>query len=164
MARSAWEASRSAANLFSAHSAVLLHGAHSLRLQPMRFSQALPGSVLAPRLDAIGPDERLDPDAPVVAAYLGGRPVILARPDPRVSRGPGVPSDLTVPVTVSRFRRALDIEAGRGTMRYEPSLIDDWPVTHLPFGETTGCSSCQVRNVLIAAAAAALTFWIMVRK
>ena len=39
--------------------------------------------------------------APVVAAYLGGRPVVLARFDPPV-------------------------EAGRGTMRYEPSLIDDW--------------------------------------
>jgi hypothetical protein len=63
---------------------------------------------------------------------------------------------------MSRFRRALDIEAGRGTMRYEPSLIDDWPLTHMPFGATE-CSSCQARNVAIAVVAAALTFWLMVR-
>jgi len=91
----------------------------------------MPGGYFAPRLDPIGQQRRIDETAPLVAAYLGGRPVVLARPDPRTRR-PGEPADLTVPVTISRFRRALDIESGRATMRYEPSLIDDWPLTHMP--------------------------------
>jgi len=125
------------------------------------FYADVPEESLTPRFDAIGPNERLDPNAPLVAAYLGGRPVVLARRDPRIRRAPGVPSDLTVPVTMSRFRRALDIEAGRGTMRYEPSLIDDWPATHMPFGGTP-CEGCATRNVTVAVAAAALSFLLMV--
>lgn len=94
----------------------------------------MPGShSFVPRLDPIGPSRRLDPNAPLTAAWLGGRPVILARPDPSIRR-PGVPADLTVPITVSRLRRAIDIERGRATGPYEPSLIDDWPLSHVPIG------------------------------
>ncbi|MHC4814353.1 MAG: hypothetical protein ACYTFN_14760 [Planctomycetota bacterium] len=84
-----------------------------------------------PNLDALGPQQRIDPREPVVAAYLGGRPVVLARPDQR--RGG---RNITVPVTLSRFRREFDLQSGRASPTYDPSLIDDWPLTHLPFGAT----------------------------
>jgi hypothetical protein len=55
-------------------------------------------------------------------AYLEGRPVLLDQPDPRFRR-PGMPVDLTVPLTVSRVQRELDLERGRGAYRYEPTPI-----------------------------------------
>ncbi len=88
-------------------------------------------NVILPRLDPIGPERRIDPNAPLVAAYLHGRPVVLARPDP-LTRRPGDPVDLTVPITLSRLRRGLDIERGRTGMPYMASAIDDWPLTHVP--------------------------------
>lgn len=80
-----------------------------------------------PRLDPIGPQRRLEQGAPIVAATIGGRPVFLARPDER-GRRPGDPIDYTVPLTVSRMRRARDIELERATGPYRPSLVDDVPL------------------------------------
>lgn len=118
-------------------------------------------NVILPRLDAIGPQRRLDPNAPLVAAWLGNRPVVLARADPRVRPRRGLPSDLTVPLTISRFRRALDIEAGRGTMRYEPSLVDDWPLTHMPYGQIPAAQEacCKVLSYGLLAGGVAATIW-----
>lgn len=87
--------------------------------------------VILPRLDPIGPERRIDPNAPLVPAFLAGRPVVLARPDP-LTRRPGEPVDLTVPITISRLRRGLDIERGRTGMDFMASAIDDWPLTHVP--------------------------------
>lgn len=95
-----------------------------------RFAMFSQG-VIHPRLDPIGPRRRIDPNAPLVAAYLGGRPVVLARPDPRTRR-PGEAPGLTVPLTISRFRRALDLEAGRAVGPFRPSPIDAWPLSHVP--------------------------------
>jgi len=79
-----------------------------------------------PRLDQLGPNQRLQENTPLVAAYLGGRPVILARPDDR--GGPSDLSDRMIPLTISRMRRAIDIEGGRATGPYVPSLVDDVPL------------------------------------
>lgn len=75
-----------------------------------------------PVLDALPSNERLPPDQPLVAAYLGGRPVVLAQRDQALT-----PShvQMTLPVTISRLRRALDIEADRQSATYDPSLVDD---------------------------------------
>jgi len=85
---------------------------------------AFPGekNVLFPRLDPIDDTRRLDPNAPVLEAYLGGRRVLLARPDPKTRR-PGMPVDLTIPLSVSRYRYARDIERDRATMPFEPTPI-----------------------------------------
>lgn len=80
---------------------------------------------ITPRLDPIGRERRLDPNAPVIAAYLGGRPVLLGRPDP-ATRRPGEPADLTVPFTISRFQHAMDIERG-----YDPRSWDPTPLVGL---------------------------------
>jgi len=86
-------------------------------------------SSFVPRLDAVGPLERLAVDQPLVAAYLGGRPVVLAQTDPSVAGR----TQRTIPVTISRLRHAIDIERGRDGS-YEPSLVDDWPLSHVPIG------------------------------
>lgn len=85
--------------------------------------------VANPRIDQIGPMRRLEPDAPLVAAYLGGRPVVLARPE---QRGQAYPDQETLPISVSRLRRAIDIEADRATGPFTPSLVDDFPLSHMP--------------------------------
>ncbi len=85
--------------------------------------------VANPMIDQIGPTRRLEPDAPLVAAYLGGRPVVLARPE---QRGEAYPEQQTIPISISRLRRAIDIEADRATGPYTPSMIDDFPLTHTP--------------------------------
>lgn len=86
---------------------------------------------IRPRLDAIPHNRRLDHNAPPVAAYLEGRPVFLARPDPRY-QSPRQGRPLTVPLTVSRMRRAYDLERGYQEP-FEPSLVDDVPL-NTPFG------------------------------
>jgi hypothetical protein len=86
---------------------------------------------IRPRFDAIDPDRRLDPHAPPVLAYLEGRPVFLARPDPRY-QGPRRGRPLTVPLTVSRMRRAYDLDRGLDPGPYEPSLVDDVPLAGTP--------------------------------
>lgn len=79
---------------------------------------------ITPRFDALGPEERLDPQAPVLEATIGGRQVYLARPDPRM-RAPGsrLPRNYTVPLTVSRMDREYDLEYGRASSTYEPSAL-----------------------------------------
>jgi hypothetical protein len=77
---------------------------------------------IEPRLDPVRRERRLDPNAPVVEAYLGGRPVVLARMDPRTRR-PGDPADLTVPLTLSRYRHALDVERGYDPRGWEPTPL-----------------------------------------
>jgi hypothetical protein len=77
---------------------------------------------IMPRLDPLARERRLDVNAPLVGAYLGGRPVVLARPDPRTRR-PGMPSDLTVPLTLSRFQHAIDIERGYDPRSWEPTPL-----------------------------------------
>lgn len=83
-----------------------------------------PMNVVYPRVDAIRSEQRLDPYASIVPAYLGGQPVMLARLDP-ATRPAGMPIDYTVPISVSRLRRAIDIERGYDTGPFEPSLVDD---------------------------------------
>lgn len=79
-------------------------------------------SAIMPRLDPVSRERRIDPRAPVVEAYLGGRPVVLARMDP-LTRRPGEPSDLTVPLTMSRYQHALDIERGYRASTWEPTPL-----------------------------------------
>jgi hypothetical protein len=66
----------------------------------------------------------------MVFATIGGRPVVLARPDQRHG-SPDEPVDLTVPITMSRLRRAVDIERDRAAYPYVPSLVDDVPLGEL---------------------------------
>lgn len=75
-----------------------------------------------PRFDALEDTRRLDPNAPVVEATLRGRRVFLSRPDP-LTRRPGEPYQLTIPLTTARFRYARDIELDRATMPFEPTPI-----------------------------------------
>jgi hypothetical protein len=93
---------------------------------------------IRPRLDALGPNRRLDPHAPPVMAYLEGRPVFLVRPDPRYRRA-RMGRPLTVPLTVSRMQRAYDLERGYDPGPYEPSLVDDVPLD-TPFAGTSNRS------------------------
>jgi len=88
---------------------------------------------ITPRLDPIGRERRLDPNAPVIPAYLGGRSVLLGRPDP-LTRRPGEPIDLTIPLTVSRFQHAMDIERGYDPREWEPTPL-------------LGLSATQKRNM-----------------
>lgn len=75
-----------------------------------------------PGFDQIAPDRRIDFDAPMVFATIGGRPVVLARPDQRHA-SPDEPVDLMVPLTMSRLRRAIDIDRDRAPGPYKPSLL-----------------------------------------
>lgn len=75
-----------------------------------------------PALDPLSPTRRIDFDAPVVMATIGGRPVVLARPDQRRATA-DEPFDLTVPLTMSRMRRAVDIERGMDASQYVPSPL-----------------------------------------
>jgi hypothetical protein len=110
--------------------------------------------VANPRIDQLGPSERLEPEAPLVAAYLGGRPVVLARPE---QRGEAYPDQRTVPISISRLRRAIDIEAERATGPYAPSLVDDFPLTHVPMVyEMAGESAMRTGPSLLWPAALAL--------
>lgn len=74
------------------------------------------------QIDRISDTRRLDPNAPVTYAFLGGRPVALVRPDP-LTRQPGMPADMTIPISMSRLRYARDIELDRATMPFEPTPI-----------------------------------------
>jgi hypothetical protein len=77
---------------------------------------------ITPRFDPIDRERRIDPNAPVTAAYLGGRPVVFAEVDP-ATRRPGEPAGLTVPLTVSRFQHAMDIERGYDPRGWEPTPL-----------------------------------------
>jgi hypothetical protein len=77
---------------------------------------------ITPRFDPISRERRIDPNEPTVAAYLGGRPVVFAQLDP-ASRRPGEPADLMVPLTVSRFQHAMDIERGYDPRGWEPTPL-----------------------------------------
>jgi len=91
-----------------------------------------PSYAIRPRLDPIAKTRRLDPyGPPPVLAYLEGRPVVLARPDPR-NRRPGVPANLTVPLTLSRYQHALDIERGYDPAMWEPTPL--WGLGRGPSG------------------------------
>ena len=101
-----------------------------------RFATFGPENVIYPRLDPIGGQRRLDPNQTPMLAYLGGRPVLLSHPDP-ATRRPGMPADLTVPLTVSRVRRELDLEAGRAVDRpFFSSAVDYVPLdaSYMGFG------------------------------
>lgn len=93
-----------------------------------------------PRLDPIGPRHRIDLEGPLVGAYLGGRPVILARTDPN---RPGI--QRTVPITISRFQHAIDLEHGRGGYWDGSTPIDDVP---LPVGELPGWKGAAALAVI----------------
>lgn len=84
----------------------------------------------------IGPQRRVDFDRPVVEATIGGRQVFLVRPDERRASA-DEPYDLTVPITTSRMRRAIDIEYDRAAAPYVPSQIlgfgQDAPTTEQAF-------------------------------
>lgn len=95
-----------------------------------RFSTFGPGNVIRPRFNPVGPDEPIRTDEPMVAAYLEGRPVLLGQPGYQRA---GYPADLTVPFTVSRIRRARDIETGRDAAPYEQSMVEDFPLSQAPF-------------------------------
>ena len=75
-----------------------------------------------PAFDQIDTARRIDFDAPMVFGTIGGRPVVLARPDQRHA-SPDEPVDVTVPLTMSRFQRAIDIEHSRAVGPYKPSLL-----------------------------------------
>lgn len=75
-------------------------------------------------IDELPPDERLDPDAPLEFAMWQGEPVAIARRDPRITGRFG----LSVPISISRLRRALDIEADRATGPYVRSAVETAPL------------------------------------
>jgi hypothetical protein len=60
-------------------------------------------------------DARIDPEGPLVAATIGGRPVILARSYEHPME--------TVPVTVSRLRKAIDTERGMDTSIWRQTAL-----------------------------------------
>lgn len=65
-----------------------------------------------PAFDQIDHARRIDFDAPLVFGTIGGRQVVLARPDQRRASA-DEPVDVTVPLTMSRLQRAIDIEHSR---------------------------------------------------
>ena len=75
-----------------------------------------------PAFDQIDHARRIDFDAPMVFGTIGGRQVVLARPDQRRA-SPDEPVDVTVPLTMSRLQRAIDIEHSRAVGPYKPSLL-----------------------------------------
>lgn len=58
----------------------------------------------------------------MVFGTIGGRSVVLARPDQRHA-SPDEPVDVTVPLTMSRLQRAIDIEHSRAVGPYKPSML-----------------------------------------
>lgn len=129
-----------------------------------------------PRLDPGDRNRRIAPDAPLVAAYLGDRPIVLARPDPRYNQ-PGEPARRTIPMTLSRLRRAIDIERGYAVEEpFRPSLTEtyplvaeDWPATHVPAvrwglqGHEEGAFAQKYLFVAVGAALGALFTWTWLR-
>lgn len=92
----------------------------------------------SPELDPISIERRLDFEAPMLMATIGGRPVVLARPGQRQAP-PGEPFDVTVPVTMSRMQRAIDVERGRDAYQYVPShLLGTGLGSSVPFARTYG--------------------------
>jgi hypothetical protein len=75
--------------------------------------------------DQVPSDEPLDPDAPLTFASWQGRPVVLARREPEYTGGR---ARVTVPISISRLRRAIDIEGERNTLPYSPSMVDMTPL------------------------------------
>lgn len=120
-----------------------------------RFATFDAGSgYIRPRVDAIPPNQRLDHNAPPVMAYLEGRPVFLARPDPRYqSARMGRP--LTVPLTVSRMQRAYDLERGYDPGPYIPSPLAGPPTLNKK-GLVTGALMTLGLGVAFGAGAGAL--------
>lgn len=72
-----------------------------------------------PPFDALPEQQRLEQTQPVVAAYIGDRPVYLSMPDVETSGG----RRRTVPLTVPRMRRQRDIYYGRATEPYVRSEL-----------------------------------------
>jgi len=72
-------------------------------------------------------DQRIEEGSPMPMAFIGGRPVYLARPDRR-----GMPAGTprtTVPITTSRLRLAYDEEAGRlPTGPFQSSAVESFPL------------------------------------
>lgn len=111
------------------------------------------GTDVAPRAfrnieqpDQIDPNRRLEPGAPVVEAYLGGRHVFLARPEQRhgdfVAEGPS----FTVPLTVSRMRRAYDIERDRATARPNHTARVSWTTCRSTRSSAESASTLTARS------------------
>jgi hypothetical protein len=106
------------------------------------------------------PDARIDPDAPLLAATIGGRPVVLARPK---IPGPGGET-VTIPVSISRLRRAIDQERGRDAAPYRESLIDDYPLAYAPMWPLSGVpTSVSLRVGLFGLAIGATMGFVVVR-
>lgn len=98
----------------------------------------------APALDPISTTRRIDFDAPMLLATIGGRPVVLARPDQRRASA-HEPADLTVPLTMSRFRRAIDIERDMVAAPYVPSPLFGAPNMQLAGYYTQGMTHDEAK-------------------
>jgi len=101
-----------------------------------------------PRLDEIGPQRRIEPDAPILFGTIGGRQVALVRPRLRNES-----EDYTIPITMSRLRRALDIEADRAVTPYRPSLVDDVPLLPITYEGVSGTEISSTALAIVACAA-----------
>lgn len=89
-----------------------------------------------PRFDELPQNERLNPDSPLIAGTIRGQPIILAQRDPRYGQTGG--RTITQPISISRLRRAIDIERGYDTGPFVPSAIDDFPIAYMPAWPLTG--------------------------
>lgn len=81
-----------------------------------------------PPFDVLPEQQRLEETQPVVAAYIGERPVFLSMPDVATSGG----RRRTIPLTVPRMRRQRDIYYGRATEPFVRSELTGVGQDELP--------------------------------
>lgn len=75
--------------------------------------------------DEVPPDEPLDEYAPLEFASWEDRPVVIARRRPEYTGGR---ARVSVPISISRLRRAIDILGERNVLPYTPSMVDMTPL------------------------------------
>jgi len=103
------------------------------------------------------PNDRLDFDAPMLEATLGGRHVILGSAKYRTTAGG---ESVMVPMTESRYQRALDIEHNRVVDQpWHPSMLSG-------FDPLRADNWLSIGGIAFAAtiAAAAVAGWLLMPK
>lgn len=71
-----------------------------------------------PRFDQLPQNAPIDLDAPLVAGTIRGQPIVLAQRQTPSGR------TVTQPITLSRLRRAIDLERGYDPGPFVPSALD----------------------------------------
>jgi hypothetical protein len=102
------------------------------------------------------PSDRLDFDSPLVAATIGGRPVILGSAKYRFDSSG---EQVMVPMTESRFQHAIDIENQRFVEPWRPSLLSGFDPLQVDSWLSPGGLACAA-----TLAAGAVAGWLLAPK